>query len=113
MSLQALINLRTRHHVAPASIWVLVGNAPKWIEDCPSMVTVRPGDKNFDFRALVGLHVAVIELGSEWATLERVIEAIELAKPKTISLACESGISGLNADHELCLERARRLFWNI
>lgn len=109
MSLQSLIDLRTKHRMAPNAVWVIVGNPPKWLHDDPSMVVIRPGAKNLDLRALVGLHVDVIEIGNDGATLLRVMNAVESANPKTKSLACMAGVAGLNAEHEQCLERARRL----
>ncbi len=112
MSLQSLIDLRTKHRVAPSAVWVIVGTPPKWLEDSPGVVIVKPGSKSLDLRALVGLNVDVIAIGNDGKTLASVMDAVDAAKPKTKSIACAQGVVGLSEDHERCLEKARRLLCN-
>lgn len=109
MSLQSLIDLRTLRKKAPSAVWVIVGNPPRWLEDSPGIVVVRPTAKTNDLRALVGLNVDVIEVNGGGPMLLRVLDQVEAANPKTKSLACIAGVVGLNEEHEKCLERARRL----
>lgn len=109
MSLQSLIKLRIQQRMAPDAVWVLVGNVPAWMEDTPATVMVRPGCLNFDFRALIGLHVDVFELGNHWNLLDKVMTALELAPPKSRGLACLAGVAGLNPAHELFLDKAHRM----
>lgn len=112
MSLQSLTALRVKHHVKPMSVWVIVGDAPAWIEDAPSIVIVKPGAKDFDFRAFVGLQIDVIAMGDDWPTLDRVLTAIDDANPKSTSISGPAGTVGLNEEHARCLDRARRLICN-
>lgn len=110
MSLQSLINLRTKYKKAPTSVMVLVGNAPKWMDDTPGVVVVKTGAKSIDLRALIGLHVDVIEVsGADAKTTADVMTAVEAANPKTKSIACRNGVIGVSAEHEKFLERVRRL----
>lgn len=112
MSLKSLIELRTKHRMAPAAVWVLVGDIPAWIEEAPDTVLVRPGHSDFDFRPLIGLHVDVFELGDNFSVLDKVIAAIDESHPKSRGLACKAGVAGLNEKHERVLQRAMELLCN-
>jgi hypothetical protein len=109
MSISNLIELRTKTRQAPDAVWVLVGDVPAWVEDLPDTVIVKPGHSNFDFRALIGLHVDVIEVGNHGSLIGRVFEAVEAAKPKSRGLACLAGVAGLNEAHERVLTEAQRM----
>lgn len=109
MSIEQLINLRTKQRLAPPAVWVLVGDIPVWVEDAPDTVTIKPGCTDFDFRALIGLHVDVFELGDHYRLMGAVFEAVERAKPKSRGLACLAGVAGLNAEHERILSESKRM----
>lgn len=109
MSISSLIELRTKTRQAPDAVWVLVGDVPAWVEDAPDTVIVKPGHSNFDFRALIGLHVDVIEIGDHNSLLDHAIRAVESAKPKSNGLVCLAGVAGLNEAHERVLTEARRM----
>lgn len=109
MSLQNLIALRIKSRKAPAAVWVLVGNVPDWVDDAPDTVIIKPGHADFDFRALIGLHVDVIEIGDHGKLVDQVFMSLDRAKPKSMGLACLAGVAGLNQDHERVLEEAKRM----
>lgn len=109
MSIKSLIDVRVNYGVAPPVIWVIVGNYPKWIEDAPDWILIKSGEKNIDLRAVTGLHVDVFEIGNECITLDRVLNALDKAKPKSRGLVCLAGIAGLNENHETYLEKANRI----
>lgn len=112
MSLQHLIDLR-RQQVAPASVWLLIGQKPEWLTGRePDVIHVPASTRQIDLRALIGLHVDVIECGDHLPALDAVFEALDAAKPKSRGLACLAGVSGLNPDHERILEAARRMLCN-
>ena len=108
MSLQSLIELRKSGSV-PNAVWVIVGKPPKWLPDSPDYIVVGPNDTNTDFRALVGLHVDVFDLGNQECHLNAICDAIDASKPKTNGIACSDGFSGLNAAHESMLRRTWEL----
>jgi hypothetical protein len=112
VSLQTLINLR-RQKVAPASVWLLVGDKPAWLTGRePDLIHVPATTRQIDLRALIGLHVDVIECGDHYAALDAVLEALDSAKPKSRGLACLAGVAGLNPAHERILDNARRMLCN-
>lgn len=106
MSLEALTNLRLQRK-KPRSVWVLVGNVPKWVEDDEKTVIVRkPG--SFDFRALIGLDVSVIEVGTS-PLMDKVLTAVESAKPKSINICGAAGTVGAG---ERPMQKMRELLCN-
>lgn len=109
MSIKALIDLRTKHRMMPNAVWVLLGDVPTWLEDGPDTVIIRPGHQDFDFRALIGTHVDIFEIGDHWELFDKVCTAVEAAKPRSKGMACRSGVAGLNAVHERVLSEALRL----
>ena len=113
MSLQSLTKLRIEKRRAPPIVWVLVGNIPKWIEEhSPDMVAIRPGATDFDFRALIGLHVDVFELGDHCALLEKTLTALDSVHPKSRGLACLCGVAGTSPEHERILKNAKEHLCN-
>ena len=108
MSLQSLIDLRLSGS-APSSVWVIVGKRPAWLPDSPDYIEIGPNDKTTDFRALVGLHVDVFDLGNRECHLNAILGAIGASKPKSNGIACPEGVSGLNARHESMLKRTLEL----
>lgn len=113
MSLDALTNIRLSGK-APTAVWLIAGDAPKVAIESPSVVTVSPRDDvpRLDLRALVGLHVDVFESGDYPELLDKVLTAVDAAKPKSTGLACKAGICGLNDAHERVLRRVRELICN-
>lgn len=110
MSLESLINLR-QTGMRPSWVWVLVGKVPTWYEDDEQTVIVKkPAD--FDFRALVGLNVSVIEVGDNGPLLDKVLKAVEASAPKTISVGGSAGYCGQGEKHELVLQKMRELLCN-
>jgi hypothetical protein len=110
MSLQHLTAMRIGGK-APRTIWILVGNIPKWIDDDHQYIQILPSDKpqHIDFRSLVSLNVVIFEIGQHESLLLQTIKAIESAKPKEISIACNDGIVGISEKHEDVLRKALRL----
>jgi hypothetical protein len=108
MSLQSLTEMRLSGKT-PNAVWVLVGKAPKFIEDHPSLVVISENEKNLDFRPLVGLHVDLFEQPGYESLSKAVIKALDASKIKTNGIACPYGFSGLNARHESMLRRTWEL----
>jgi len=109
MSIESLVKLRVQRKLAPAAVWVVVGDVPAWLEDEPDTVLVKPGHSDFDFRALIGLHVDIFEIGDHRDLLAKVCDAADKAKPRSYGLICLGGISGISQPHELALERIHRM----
>lgn len=107
MSIEALTNLRLQRK-KPRSVCVLVGNVPKWVEDDEKTVIVRKAG-SFDFRALIGLDVSVIEVGNDWPLLAKVLTAVESAKPKSINVCGTAGAVG-SGEHPM--QKMRELLCN-
>ena len=106
--LQTLIALRTKGY-APNAVWIIVGKTPRWLPDSPAHIVIGPGDTSHDFRAVVGLHVDVFDLGNQECHLNAILGALDASKPKTNGIACKDGVSGLNARHEAMLKRTLEL----
>jgi len=102
MSLQSLAALRTSGR-APAAVWVVVGNCPDSIKHLPDTVAVAGQPAAMDWRAVVGLHVDVFDLGEDSVLLDQTIEAIERANPLAVGVACTAGVVGLSDEHEFSL----------
>ena len=106
MTLEALIKVRTSG-MKPPSVWVLVGNVPKWVEDdAKTVIVCQPGE--FDFRALVGLHVNVIEVESS-PLMDKVLTAVDRAKPKSMNICGAAGTVGMGTRP---MEKMRELLCN-
>jgi len=110
MSLQHLTAMRMGGK-APRTIWILVGDSPKWMDDNHQYIQILPSDKpqHMDFRSLVSLNVVIFEIGKHESLLSQTIKAIEIAKPKEISIACNAGVVGFGDRHEDVITKAWRL----
>jgi hypothetical protein len=110
MSLGSLLALR-KARMTPTGIWVLIGTPPKWFEDAEDTIVIRPTDKprSMDFRAIVGLHVDVIELEDNHRQTNDALNQIEDANPKSQGFACSYGVAGLNEKHERALSAMHRI----
>ena len=105
MSLKQLVDLRITGH-APRSVWIIVGDCPRWIDESHQYIRISPSDKpnHIDFRALVSLNVVIFEIGKYTSLFHQTIHAIEAAKPQTLSLACRNGVVGSSEEHETILK---------
>lgn len=106
MSLESLVKLRTQGH-APTAVWVIVGDSPSWLPDTPSHIFVRPTDtpERMDWRAVVGMHVDLFEMGKYRELLDRVGKAVDAAQVKSCGIACKDGAFGLSKQHEAVLKQ--------
>lgn len=103
----ALANVR-RRGIAPPGVWVYVGTPPKWVTDAPDVIVVHSNPRSIDWRPLVGLHVDVVEVGDQGPLFFQTVQAAETGKPRSIGIACRSGVAGLSDAHEQLLNRLRR-----
>jgi hypothetical protein len=106
MSLKQLADLRLTGK-APKSVWIIVGDCPRWIDESHQYIRIAPSDKprHMDFRALVNLNVVIFEIGKYNSLFSQTIQAIEAAKPKELSLACRNGFAGASEEHEYLLKK--------
>lgn len=107
MSTQALASLR-RQRLAPSAVWVFVGEPPKWLELGPDVIVVRGNASSIDWRPIVGLHVDFIEVGNQGKQFLETVEFASKANPKSVGMACECGVAGLNDRHEEVLRKLLR-----
>lgn len=103
----ALANVR-RRGIAPPGVFVYVGKPPKWVTEAPDVIVVTANPRAIDWRPLVGLHVDVVEVGSQGPLFFQTVQAAETGKPRSIGIACRAGVAGLNPDHEQLLTRLWR-----
>lgn len=110
MSLDALRNLRRQGH-RPAAVWLVLGVAPKWLEDGADCISIPTGSRpgTMDLRALFGLHVDVIETVDDPGLMSETLDAIEAAAVASAGVVGAAGVAGRDAAHERVLERAREL----
>jgi len=106
MSLKQLVDLRIAGH-APKSVWIIVGDCPRWIDESHQYIRITSSDKpkHMDFRALVNLNVVIFEIGKYNSLFLQTIKAVEAVKPKELSLACRNGVAGASDEHEHILKR--------
>jgi hypothetical protein len=112
-SLQALKELRLGGS-APKLVWLIVGDCPSFVEPSIDMIRIAPTDQpaHIDFRSLVMLDVTIYEIGKYSKLFKQTIKAVEAAKPAALFLACRAGMVGIDAHHEVLLDRAwRMLSW--
>jgi hypothetical protein len=113
MTLQALKDLRIGGN-APKLVWLIVGDCPRFVEPSVDMIRIAPTDKpaHMDFRALVMLDVTIYEIGKYATLFKQTIKAVEAIRPASLTLACRAGMVGIDAHHEVLLDRAwRMLSW--
>lgn len=113
MTLQALTDLRIGGN-APKLVWLIVGDCPRFVEPSVDMIRIAPTDKpaHMDFRALVMLDVTIYEIGKYTTLFKQTIKAVENVRPASLFLACRAGMVGIDAHHEVLLDRAwRMLSW--
>jgi len=110
MSLESLRSLRRQGH-RPGVVWVIVGNAPAWLDDGADTVTVRPGanPRFMDLRPLVGLDVDIIELARDDALMASTMDAVEAADARVIGVVGSAGVTARSTGHERVLQKAREL----
>jgi hypothetical protein len=107
MSIEALMKLRVQGGTPP-SVWVVVGDCPDRLIELPDCIRVSAKPAAMDWRAVIGLHVSVFDIGDHPELLDETLDAIDAAEPEAISVACDHGVCGLNHDHEMVLHRIRR-----
>lgn len=107
MATAALAGMR-RNGRSPRSVWVYVGKPPKYITQKPDVMVVDKNPKTIDWRAVVSLHVDVVEVGNNAALLLATLDCIEAAKPKSIGVASRAGVIGINDDHTQLLQKLMR-----
>jgi len=115
MSLQDLSNLRISGSKPTDSIWVLVGDCPRFIEPSLRIIRVAPTDKPefMDWRSLVMLNVSIFEVGKHATLFNKTIHAVEAVNPSTLAIACRSGEAGFDAQHDLILNKIwKALQWH-
>lgn len=107
--MKALTDCRIKGY-APKLVWVVVGDAPRFVDLDVDVIRITPTDKpsQMDLRALVMLDVTMYEIGKHSALFAQAIHAVEAAKPATLSLACRKGVAGVSDDHEYLLGKVWR-----
>ena len=108
MSLDNLKNLRMGGY-KPKAVHVLVGDFPEWANAETDTVCLK-AVKGMDLRPLVGLPVAVFQLGDCDALLLETIHAVEAVKPESLAIAANAGMVGLTPAHERILESLQRRY---
>lgn len=114
MSLKHLSELRISGS-APKLVWLIVGDCPRYIDPTFNLIHIAPTDKpaQMDFRALVMLDVTMYEVGKHDALFMQTMQAVEAAKPATLSIACRRGVVGASEKHEELLKTIyRTLQWH-
>ena len=104
---EALASVR-RRGVTPPAVFVYVGKPPKWVVEAPDVIVVRSNPRAIDWRPLIGLHVDVVEVGDQGPLFFQTVQAAETGKPRSIGIACRSGVAGLNDEHDQLLKRLQR-----
>ena len=111
MSLEALKQLRIAGY-QPPFVQVLVGDIPKWWEECPDAIAIKPSQnpEAMDWRPVVGLHVDLYEIGNHASLLARVSNSVDRAKARIGGIARKGEIIGLNREHEASIKRMLEIF---
>ena len=97
-----------RNGYSPVSVFVFVGKPPKSVEPGPDVIVVERNPRAIDWRPLIGLHVDVVEVGDQGDLYRETVQCAESGKPRSIGIACRSGVAGLNDEHEQLLKRLQR-----
>lgn len=97
-----------RHGYTPVSVFIFVGKLPKSVQPAADVIVVERNPRAMDWRALIGLHVDVVEVGDQGDLYRETVQCAEAGNPRSIGLLCRAGIAGLNAEHEQILARLQR-----
>ena len=114
MSISQLLELRKHGSIPKSVVWVLVGDAPKWIDDGVNHILINKDAKpaHMDFRALVKLDVSVYEIGAHGGLFKAVLDAIEAIRPERLFFACRHCISAMDEKHESIMKNnLEKLQW--
>jgi len=114
MSLELVRKMR-RSGLKPKCVHVLIGDVKREMvnSEVTPMIVIKNTDdvESLDFRALIGLDVSAFECGTvDGNRIISVLEAVERAKPRNISLALKNGFCGLNPKHETLLRSLWRAY---
>ena len=109
MSLNLIRKIRNDGY-KPNCVHVLIGDVKREMinSEITPMIVIKNTDdlQNIDFRPLIGLDVSAFECGTvDGNRLISVLEAVEMGKPRNISLALKNGVCGLNKNHEITLTK--------
>jgi hypothetical protein len=107
MSLELVRTIR-RTGYKPKCVHILIGEVKREManSEVTPMIVIKNTDdlQNIDFRPLIGVDVSAFECGTvDGNRLISVLEAVEMGKPRNISLALKNGICGFDKKHELVL----------
>lgn len=110
MSLASLLELR-RARMRPDGVNVILGTPPKWLQDGPDFVVIRPSDTPslLDLRPLVGLPVLVVEMERNDVRFVRAVEAIQQAGGRINGLVSSAGATAATPEQETLLTRYREI----
>lgn len=111
MSLEAIRKLRLQR-AKPGLVWLVIGPAPKWLEDDATVIRLAPdaAPEFMDWRPVIGLTLAVFQTAPLADLALRAIDAAAAAGAVFFGAADHSGtypmVEGAGPEHHLALRRA-------